>query len=168
MSQILIQKQGHEFDFHDFLLGRWAERMRRIEQRAYQLFERRGSRHGRALDDWLTAEQDLNADSTCEVDIGDKSVTILLKAPGFAADDMTITALPSLLVVEGIADHEGFGKEDGASSEEQLTRTFFQQIPLPEAADIDKASALFQNGELRITVPLKSAEVKLASRASAP
>lgn len=29
----------------------------RIAQRAYELFEHRGSQHGRDLDDWLQAEQ---------------------------------------------------------------------------------------------------------------
>lgn len=32
-----------------------------IRQRAYELFQERGGRHGKDIDDWLTAEQELRA-----------------------------------------------------------------------------------------------------------
>jgi len=41
MSQVQIQKTQDQYDFNDFLFGRWAERINKIEHRAFQLFEKR-------------------------------------------------------------------------------------------------------------------------------
>ncbi len=82
MSQVLIERHKPEYDFTDFMFGRWADHVRKIEKRAYHLFEKRGLTHGSDLDDWFQAEREINSDSTCEVDFTGKSVVIVLTAPG--------------------------------------------------------------------------------------
>jgi len=156
MSQVQIQKTQDQYDFNDFLFGRWAERARKIEHRAYQLFEKRGHAHGRHFEDWLQAEREMNCGSTCEVDIGDKAITIVVSAPGFNARDLSLNIAPGVAIVEGEDEQEAMREKDGVVADEEITRSLFHQIPLPEAADIDAAEAAFHGDELRITIPLKA------------
>ena len=39
-----------------------APRLERIARRARELYEARGGEHGRDLDDWLTAEREIDAE----------------------------------------------------------------------------------------------------------
>jgi hypothetical protein len=39
-----------------------AERQRRIAETAYRLFQQRGGEHGHALEDWLRAERQIDAE----------------------------------------------------------------------------------------------------------
>ena len=156
MSEVLIQKPERQYDFNDFLFGRLAERARKIEQRAYQLFEKGGRVHGRHFEDWLEAEREANSDSTCKVDIGDKAVTIVLTTPGFSGEDLTVHIVPGLVIVEGETEQQALNQNSSAIKDEEIAKGIFQQIPLPEAADIDSASGTFHGEELRITVPLKT------------
>jgi hypothetical protein len=38
-------------------------RMDRIARRAHEIYERRGGEHGKALEDWLQAEREIDAES---------------------------------------------------------------------------------------------------------
>lgn len=154
MSQVQIQKPEHHYDFNDFLFGRWAEHARRIEKRAHQLFEGRGHEHGHDLEDWLQAEHEINSESAVKVETGDASVTIALTTPGFEADQLKVSIVPGSLVVEGKAERQENTEKDGVTSSEVIARTLFRQIPLPETADVNTATADFHNQELRITVSL--------------
>jgi DUF2934 family protein len=40
-----------------------GSRMNRIAERAHEIYERRGGEHGRALEDWLQAEREIDAES---------------------------------------------------------------------------------------------------------
>ena len=166
MSQLQIQKPEHHYDFNDFLFGRWADRARRIEARAHQLFERRGHVHGHDLEDWLQAEREINSDSTVRVEAGDTSVAIALTTPGFDADQLKVSIVPGSVVVEGEAQRQASSEKDGVTVSELSAQTLFHQIPLPETADVDAATADFHGEELRITVPL-TAKKGAASEQSA-
>jgi hypothetical protein len=41
-------------------------RMNRIARRAHQIYEARGGQHGKALEDWLQAEREIDAESPGE------------------------------------------------------------------------------------------------------
>jgi HSP20 family molecular chaperone IbpA len=153
MSQVQIHKPESDYDFNDFLFGRWAKHVRKIEERAYQLFEKRGLADGQDFEDWLQAEREISADSKYEVNLTDTAATIVLNAPGFDADDLTVKAVPGVVVVEGESEHQR--SIEGGVATAKIARSLFQRIPLPDSADIDGASAWFHAGELRITVPLK-------------
>jgi len=40
-----------------------GSRMRRIAERAHEIYESRGGEHGRALEDWLQAEREIDTES---------------------------------------------------------------------------------------------------------
>lgn len=46
-------------------------RLERIARRAHEIYEARGGQHGRALDDWLQAEREIDAEMDGERDAGD-------------------------------------------------------------------------------------------------
>ncbi len=154
MSQVQIQKPEKHYNFNDFLFGRLAEHVRRIERRAHQLFEGRGHEHGRDLEDWLQAEREINSESTVLVETGDTSVTITLATPGFDANHLTVSIVPGSVVVEGKTEMQESSEEAGVTVSKVSAQTLFRQIPLPGMADVDAATADFLGGELRITVPL--------------
>jgi len=154
MSQLQIRKPEHHYDFNDFLFGRWAEHARRIEERAHQLFEGRGREHGHDVEDWLQAEQEIDAESTLRTEAGDRSMTFILTTPGFDGDHLKVSIVPGMAVVEGETQRQESGEKDGVTFTEASVQALFRKIPLPETADVDAAAAEFRGGELRITVPL--------------
>lgn len=42
--------------------GSKETRMNRIAQRAHEIYQARGGQHGKALDDWLQAEREIDAE----------------------------------------------------------------------------------------------------------
>lgn len=160
VADVQIIKLNH-YDFNDFLFGRLAERARRIEKRAYHFFERRGHAHGQDLDDWLQAEAEMNSLSTCEIDVSEKACLITISAPGFAAQELRVTTVPGLAVVEGESVRQSMSESEEAGEKEQMAHTIFHQIPLPEAANIEDATASFDGKDLLITVPLKATQLLL-------
>jgi HSP20 family molecular chaperone IbpA len=167
MSQVQIQKTEDHHDSSDSPFGRLAERVKKIEERAHQLFKGRGHEHGRDVEDWLQAEREINSESTVEVVTSDTSITVVLTTPGFDASRLKVSIIPGSLVIEGKAERQETNEEEGVTVSEFSKQTILQQIPLPETADVDAATAYFHDEELRITVPLM-ARKGAASEESAP
>jgi hypothetical protein len=46
--------------------GAEASRMNRIARRAHEIYEARGGEHGKALEDWLQAEREIDAEPSQE------------------------------------------------------------------------------------------------------
>jgi HSP20 family molecular chaperone IbpA len=156
VSQLQIQKPENHHDLKHLLFGRWKKHVRRIEERAYQIFEERGQVHGHHHEDWLQAERESNSNSTYRVDTSDTSITIVLTAPGFDADHLTVSIVPGLaVIIEGETQRQASGEEEGVTVTELSLQTLFHSIRLPEEADLDAASAEFHGDELRVTAPLK-------------
>ncbi len=154
MPQVQIQKTPQQYDFNDFLFGRWADHVRKIEKRAHQLFEGRGHEHGHDLEDWLQAEREINAESTVRIESGETSVTVTLTTPGFDADQLKVSIIHGAVVVEGETQQREKSEREGITVHELSEQKLFRRIPLPETADVDAATASFHGEELRITVPL--------------
>ncbi len=68
--------------------------------------------------------------------------------------------LKGLAVVEGEVSHTSLSESEDATVSTESAKTLLPQIPLPEAADIDAATAEFRGKELRITIPLKLEQQK--------
>jgi HSP20 family molecular chaperone IbpA len=90
------------------------------------------------------------------VETSDNLVTILLTAPGFNADDLKVSIVPGSAFIEGETERKASSSTDSATTSQRIARTFLYQVPLPETANIDAASATFHSEELRVTVPLKT------------
>ena len=128
------------------------ERMqRRIENRAYELFESRGCELGRDMEDWLAAERELVWSPPISMEEGDGEITIELT--------------PQDLLVEAEA-HEQKEKGRGRTRAKTVrTAKLFRSVHFPRAIDPDSAEAELRNGVLRLTAKVASAE-RSGSRAA--
>jgi len=142
------------------------ERMqRKIERRAYELFESRGCELGRAMDDWLTAERELVWSPPISMEEGDGEITVQLSAPGFEPEQIDVELTRQDLLVEAEA-HEQREKGKGKSRTKTLrTAKLFRSVHLPRAIDPDTAEAEFSNGVLKLTAKVV-AEERSGSRAA--
>jgi HSP20 family molecular chaperone IbpA len=83
-----------------------AEHMvQEVQQRACELFAERGFGHGRALDDWLSAEREL-CWPAAEVADNDEEYVVSVALPGFEAGEIKVTAAPRELTVHAKSSHE--------------------------------------------------------------
>jgi len=92
------------------------------------------------------------------IDVIEREGRFVVRAdvPGLSPDDIRLEIRDGALVLEGERrkEIEVEGKE-GVYRSERMYGRFSRVIPLPEAADLDKAAARFENGVLEIEIPLR-------------
>jgi HSP20 family protein len=86
-----------------------------------------------------------------------KELRIEASLPGFTAEDVTVTAEPGRLVIEAQREGETEHKDESCVRHERYAGRMYREIPLPQDADPENASATFEQGVLHITVPLPNA-----------
>jgi len=129
-----------------------VERMqRRIEQRAYALFEGRGRELGHDLEDWLAAERELVWSPPISIEESDGEITVQLSTPGFAPENIDVELTPQDLLVEAEAHEEHAKKRGKVRTEAMRSAKMFRSVHLPRAIDPDSAEAELTNGVLTLT-----------------
>jgi HSP20 family protein len=78
--------------------------------------------------------------------------------PGLKTDDVKVEVTDDLLTISGERKLETEDKREGFYRSERSYGSFYRQIPLPEGAKTEKASATFRNGVLEITMPAAKVE----------
>jgi HSP20 family protein len=81
--------------------------------------------------------------------------------PGLKKDDVKVEVTDTLLTISGERKEEKEDKREGFYRSERSYGSFFRQIPLPEGAKIENATATFLNGVLEITMPAKKFETPI-------
>ncbi|HEY4886888.1 MAG TPA: Hsp20/alpha crystallin family protein [Myxococcales bacterium] len=91
------------------------------------------------------------------IDIVERDGRLVVRAdlPGMSPDDVRIEVRDDALVLEGERRSEIEVEEEGVYRSERVYGRFSRVIPLPDGADLDKASARFENGVLEIEIPLR-------------
>ena len=74
--------------------------------------------------------------------------------PALTPEDVSIETTDDALVIQGERQSELNVEEQGVYRAERSYGRFSRIIPLPEGADLDHASARFDNGVLEVSVPL--------------
>jgi HSP20 family molecular chaperone IbpA len=154
MSEVQVQPIQNDSTTSESFFGRVQDLMKKVEERAYQLFEGRGRQHGYALDDWFQAEKEVLNSGHYEVAKTDEDFTIAMDVPGFKAKDLKVELIADAVIVEGEACKKDSGKKGNESFETETSRSVFQRIPLPGGVQSDHAKAELKNETLRITIPL--------------
>ena len=96
-----------------------------------------------------------------EVKEQDGKLLVSAELPGLKKEDVKVEVTEDNLIVEGERKQEKEEKREGYYHSERSYGRFYRSIPLPEGAQVDKASAEFTDGVLQVSVPIPKIEHKL-------
>jgi HSP20 family protein len=93
---------------------------------------------------------------TPRVDVKRHGDALVVRAdlPGVRQEDVEVEVEAGALRLRGERRDEREEGEGQTHRREVVYGTFVRTIPLPEGADVDKATARFSNGVLEVTIPL--------------
>jgi HSP20 family molecular chaperone IbpA len=147
MATLAVKKKESIFDeleqVHD-----------RIMKRAFEIFDGKGHRFGKDLDDWLTAEHELVWNPAVELAEKDNEFRICIAAPGIDAKDIDIEVTPEYFLVKAETRHEHQEDKGQVHVCEFESGNLFRSIQFPKTVNPDKVKAEFKNGMLHVTAPI--------------
>jgi HSP20 family protein len=79
--------------------------------------------------------------------------TVRADLPGLTKDDVKVEVTDNFLTISGERKEEKDEQQEGFYRSERSYGSFYRQIPLPEGAKTENATATFHNGVLEITIP---------------
>ncbi len=132
-------------------LHRIEEDFGKIRQRAYDLFKTNGGSEGLDFDNWFKAERELFDIPPAELTEDETTYRASVAVPGFAAEQLTVTATADSLTVRGEAEETKKAEKTLLSefSHKQIFRHFHLESPV----DPDAVTANLENGVLKIELP---------------
>lgn len=144
-----------------------AEHMfQRVQQRAFELFAKRGFGNGQALEDWLSAEREL-CWPAAEVADNDKEYVVSVALPGFEAGEIQVTAAPRELIVHAKSHHERThaspGTEGKLTWSTSRSNGVSRRIELPADVRAQDVKAAVAHGLLTIVAPKAQIAAKAAT-----
>jgi HSP20 family molecular chaperone IbpA len=119
-----------------------------IAQRAYEIYESRGSSHGSDQDDWFMAEGELLPQFEIDFDVTDSAVRLTTQVPGFDAKDLEVEVGHRRAVVCGI-----HSDSHPAEASPRKDKKVMRVIELPFDVDPVCARATLQRGTLQVVLP---------------
>lgn len=140
--------------------SQWMEnpfaRMQRFSEEMHRIFEDFGvgrslfgsrSGRGREMEPRMWAPQ-------IEVYERDNQLLVCADLPGLKKDDIKVEFNENMLTIQGERRHEFEETQEGYKRSERSYGSFYRSIPLPEDVDSENAKATFQDGVLKVTMPL--------------
>jgi HSP20 family molecular chaperone IbpA len=151
MPQVAIEKLDGKNAADTSVVDEMKTLAERIRQRAFEIFEKRGAADGLAINDWLSAERDLFRIPESELVEREGKFEARVSAPGIDPSDVTVTALPDALIVQGSAVHTHEHSDGDVRFCEFDQRTLFRRFDLPERINVDQVTANLDKGVLQLT-----------------
>jgi HSP20 family protein len=96
-----------------------------------------------------------------EIAYRDGNLIVSAELPGLSEKDVKVEINGDFLVIQGERKIEHEEAEGGVRRTERKYGEFYRAIALPEGADAEHARAEFQNGVLRVTIPVPQAQSNL-------
>jgi HSP20 family protein len=93
-----------------------------------------------------------------EVAMRDGNFVVSAELPGVQDEDISVQITDDAVVIQGERQVQREENREGIRRSEIRYGQFFRAIPLPDGADPDQARAEFNNGVLRISVPVAAAK----------
>jgi HSP20 family protein len=91
---------------------------------------------------------------TTEISYRDGNLVVSADLPGLNEKDVKVEINDDFLVIQGERKEEQQEGDGGVRRTERRYGEFYRAIALPEGADAENARAEFQNGVLRVTIPV--------------
>jgi HSP20 family molecular chaperone IbpA len=130
------------------MLDRMNETNELIAQRAYEMYQYRGGRHGSDRDDWFGAEQEILPPLEVDRDVTESAVRLTAHVPGFDAKDLEVAIGHRRAVICGI--HSGSNQPANTNREDTKVMRI---VELPFDVDPVLATATLDRGMLEIVLP---------------
>ncbi len=141
------------------MLQRWDpfSELRRMEENMDRLW--RGFGRGELAHDGAET-----GDWTLPLDVVEEADKITVKAslPGVTPEQIQVSIENGVLTIKGETKSEQEHKEANYLVRERRSGSFYRAIRLPESADADKATSVYEHGVLTVTLP--KAEAKKAKQ----
>lgn len=136
--------------FESFL-NRIEEDFGKIRQRAYDLFKTNGGSEGLDFDNWFKAERELFDIPPTELIEDENTYRASVAVPGFAGEQLTVTATADSLTIRGEAEETK--KAEKTLLSEFSHKQIFRHFHLDSPVDPDAVTADLENGVLKIELP---------------
>lgn len=133
----------------DSLLGDMEATQRRIAARAAEIFHERGGRLGRALNDWLKAEQETIWRPALEVRRTTDAFVVEAAVAGVDPKQFDVRVTPTELLLAADVHHADREQEGDVVLCEFVNGPLFRTYQFPEPIDPARVSAEYRNGNLR-------------------
>ena len=130
-----------------------ASKMDAVRERAFELFEGRGSTWGSELDDWFAAERDIFGSPAAELKETAGEYQMEVSLPGFAAKEVEVNATPNEVIVHAVTEKRNAGVDETVVWSELGTNDVYRRFAFPEGIDTEKMVAELDNGRLRVKAP---------------
>jgi HSP20 family protein len=170
MAQINVRKTANPDDRKLPIFEEVERMMQKIRERAFAIFAGRGFKEGQELNDWLAAERELCWPAS-ELVEHDQDYALSVAMAGFQPNDITVTATPRELIVHAKA--EAASGDKSKSDGEQVcwsefrSNDVYRRVELPAEVDVDKVSAKYENGLLKVLAPKCKQPAKVVPIAAA-
>ena len=135
------------------VFGEIAKRIEKVQQRAFDLFEKRGGLLGHELEDWLKAEHEVLGWPAAELAEKNGGYEIGVTLPGFEPKDVEVTATPNEVIIHAATKTEQKTEKDNVIWTEFGSNDVYRRFDVPDAINVDQVTAKLDNGMLRITAP---------------
>ena len=87
--------------------------------------------------------------------------TVRAELPGLTKEDVKVEITDEALTLSGERKEEKKEKREGYYRSELSYGSFYRRIPLPEGANVEKASATFKDGLLEVTLQVPKVEPRI-------
>jgi HSP20 family protein len=160
-QQTALSRQSSLSSLHSVLLNPFGffdddpfsviRRMQRELNRAFSQSGAASSSRGDDLSDvvWVPP---------VEVAVRDNNFVVSAELPGLSDEDVTVEIRDDAIVIQGERQFEREEDQGGIRRTERRYGRFYREIPLPDGADPEQATAEINNGVLQITVAISQAQ----------
>jgi HSP20 family molecular chaperone IbpA len=158
MSNVAVEKV-REAEGATPMFERTAALAGAIRERAYEIFQGRGGGHGHSVEDWLQAERDIVQPLEVKLTRKEGKFRARVAVPGFAVEDIRVTAMPAHLYIQAEAKYAHEEKDGDVNLCKVGRKQIFHRLDLPSPIDVDRVTATLDHGLLEIIAP-KAASTK--------
>jgi HSP20 family protein len=143
VPSLLLDPLGFFDDDSFSLIRRMQREMSRVFSQAGLDFT--GSRDNTLSTAWMP---------TTEISYQDGNLVVSADLPGLSEKDVKVEINDDFLIIQGERKVEKQEGDGGVRRTERRYGEFYRAIALPDGADAENARADFQNGVLRVTIPV--------------